>query len=114
MNRALVIKTYGDPEFAGAIVEGMTKRVIPLDDDELAAVKAELAEIKAAKAKQDARDGVRESADEKRWKLIKADMADEYTVKTPGRVKAALLIGWACLWVGLMGWVEYFRAWNRG
>lgn len=45
MSRALVVVTYGDREWsepmAGVIVEGMTRRVIPLDSEELAAAKAE-------------------------------------------------------------------------
>lgn len=113
MARAVVIKTYGDQQIAGAIVEGMTRRVIPLDGDELAAIKAELAAVKAAKARQDARDGVRDAGDEKRWALVKADMAHDYAVRTPGPVRAALLVGWAMLWSGVYGMAEALMRWNR-
>ena len=117
MSRALVVVTHGDREWsepmAGAIVEGMTRRVIPLDGEELAAVKAELAEIKEAKAKQDARDGVRDAADEKRWAAIKADMAQTYAMRTPGPVRGALLVAWAMLWEAVYGVAEALMRWNR-
>ena len=51
MNRAVVIKTVGDPQIAGAILDGMTQKVIPLDDGELAAVKAEYAKLQAKDAR---------------------------------------------------------------
>lgn len=117
MSRALVVVTHGDREWsepmAGAIVEGMTRRVIPLDGEELAAVKAELASVKAAKARQDARDGVRDAADEKRWAAIQADMAQTYAVRTPGPVRGALLVGWAMLWDSVYGMAEALMRWNR-
>jgi hypothetical protein len=117
MSRALVVVTHGDREWsepmAGAIVEGMSRRVIPLDGEELAAVKAELAEIKAAKARQDARDGVRDAGDEKRWAAIRADMAQTYRVRTPGPVRRALLVAWAMLWAAIYEGTEALMRWNR-
>jgi hypothetical protein len=117
MGRALVVVTHGDQEWsepmAGAIVEGMTRRVIPLDGEELAAVKAELAEIKAAKARQDARDGVRDAGDAKRWEVVKADMARTYAVRTPGPVRGALLVAWAMLWAMIYEGAEALLRWNR-
>lgn len=113
MTRAVVIKTYGDSEVAGAIVEGVTRRVIPLDGEELAAVKAELAQIKAAKAAQDARDGVRNAGDEKRWAAIREGMAVKYAVKPSGPVRTALLLGWALLWAGIYGTAEALMRWNE-
>lgn len=113
MTRAVVIKAYGDPRFAGAIVEGVTRRVIPLDSEELAAVKAELAAVKAAKARQDARDGVRKAGDDKRWALIKADLARDYAVKRPGPVREALLLGWAMIWSAIYQTAEELMRWNR-
>ena len=113
MTRAVVIRTYGDQQIAGAIVEGMTRRVIPLDGEELAMVKAELAAVKAAKARQDARDGVRDAGDEKRWAEIKGGMAQKYRVRTPGPVRGALLVGWAMLWASVYGMAEALMRWNR-
>lgn len=117
MSRALVVVTHGDREWsepmAGAIVEGMTRRVIPLDSGELEAVKAELEAIKAAKARQDARDGVRDAADDKRWQAIREDMARRYRVRAPGPVRGALLVAWAMLWGAVYGAAEALMEMNR-
>lgn len=117
MSRALVVVTHGDREWsepmAGAIVEGVTRRVIPLDSQELAAVKAELAAVKAEKRRQDARDGVRDAGDEKRWAAVKADLEHTYRVRRPGRVRGALLVGWAMIWAVIYGGAEALTTWDR-
>ena len=114
MTRAVVIKTYGDPEIAGAIVQAIDNRVIPLDSAELAAVKAELAAVKAAKRRQDARDGVRAAGDDKRWLAIQEDMARNYAVRQPGKVRGTLLGIWALMWMDLLEIYRYMARWNRG
>lgn len=113
MTRAVVIKAYGDQQIAGAIVEGMTRRVIPLDGEELAAIKAELAAVKAEKAQQDARDGVRDAGDAKRWEAVKAELAQTYAVRAPGPVRGALLVAWALLWAAIYEGAEALMRWNR-
>ena len=47
MTKAVVIKTYGDPVIAGAIVDGMTRQMIPLNVAELAIIRAEFDRLKA-------------------------------------------------------------------
>jgi hypothetical protein len=101
-----VIKTVGDPQIAGAILDGMTQKVIPLDDGELAAVKAEYARLQA-------KDGVRSYADEKRFESVSKALALKYSTPTHGRLYEAVLGGWALFWLTVRGWYEYFRAWNR-
>lgn len=107
MMRAVVIKTVGDPQIAGAILDGMTQKVIPLDDGELAAVKAEYARLQA-------KDAVRAYADEKRFESVSKAMAVKYFTPTHGQLYRAILGGWALLWLTVREWYEYFAAWNRG
>jgi hypothetical protein len=106
MNRAVVIKTVGDPQIAGAILDGMTQRVIPLDDGELAAVKAEYARLRA-------KDAVRAYGDEKRFESVSKALAVKYSTPTHGRLYGAILGVWALLWLSVREWYEYFSAWNR-
>lgn len=106
MTRAVVIKTVGDPQIAGAILDGMSKKVIPLDDGELAAVKAEYARLQA-------KDAVRSYADEKRFESVSKALAVKYSTPTHGRLYEAVLGVWALLWLSISEWCEYFRAWNR-
>lgn len=107
MTKAVVIKTYGDPEIAGAIMDGLTKRVIPLNEDELASVKAELAKLKG-------RSEIRAYGDEKRFEAACEDLARKYSTRPTGRLAGALmgLYGLACLWVATT--YERLAAWNRG
>lgn len=106
MTRAVVIKTVGDPQIAGAILDGMTKKIIPLDDGELAMVKAEYARLQA-------KDGVRSYADEKRFESVSKALAVKYSTPTHGRLYGAILGVWALLWLSINEWYEYFRVWNR-
>ena len=76
-------------------------------------VKAENEQLKAAKAKQDARDGVRAYGDGLRWPTVAGGMAIKYTVPRHGPVYNAILIAWASLWIVIFDWFHYFQAWNR-
>jgi hypothetical protein len=78
-----------------------------------AAVKAELAKLKEEKRRQDARDGVRDAGDEKRWAAVKADLEHTYRVRRPGRVRGALLVGWAMIWAAIYGGAEALTTWDR-
>ena len=106
MNRAIVIKTAGDPEIAGAIVDGITKKVIPLDADELATVKAECARLKA-------RDGVRRSKEDDEWPAIRDGMAVKFGCKTHGPVYNNILLAWAIMWLVIFECFRRLQAWNR-
>lgn len=87
-NRALVIKTYGNPEMCGAIVDGITREVIPLNDKELDSMKRDYMRMKA-------REGVRHTkAADKKWEETKRDLAIQYRVKRHGRIHNTLLIGY--------------------
>lgn len=103
MTRAVVIKTYGDQQIAGAIVEGMAQGARPNERE----VEAENRQLRA-------RDGVRREADAKRWKNTQRRLARKYTVMPVGRARGAILGAWACLWLGIVGWYEYLSTWNRG
>lgn len=104
--RAVVIKTAGDPRIAGAIVDGMTRRVIPMDDGELAKLKAECARLKL-------KSGLRAYGDDKRHKAACRMLARKYRVKPVGRVRGAILGVWALLWYGVDMGRRRLAAWNR-
>lgn len=86
--RALVIRTAGDPEIAGAIVDGMTRQVIPLNSAELDAMREELKKLRA-------REGTRQYRQRKDWSETCADLQRKYGVKQHGTVYQYMLIGWA-------------------
>lgn len=111
MNRAIVI--YGDREIGNAVADGMV-RALPLSNGEMEVVLAENKRLNAL-------NGVRSYGNIARYQEAIARLNARYIRKgmgmyTPqhGAVYGAILGVWACLWVSLMGWAEYFRAWNRG
>ena len=125
-NRALVIKTYGNvpmrEAIRGAILDSATREVIPLNNEELEAVKAEYASLKAEYDELEAREAVRQKADDERWLETKADLEARYTVKTHGKVYDTLLVvlavitllidaGFARLWAGIEGKSYTPRRW---
>lgn len=125
-NRALVIKTYGNvpmrEAIRGAILDSATREVIPLNNEELEAVKAEYNRLKADYDELEARDAVRQSADETRWLAKKAELDRKYTPRYHGKVYNALLLvyvilfllidtGFARLWAGIEGKSYTPRRW---
>ena len=104
--RAVVIKTAGNPEIAGAIVDGITQNVTPLNADELAVVKAEYAKLQAAY-------GVMKPRDDKYWKDKINALDTKYKPEPDGKVKEAITIAWATVWAFIQDWFAYFQRWNR-
>ena len=105
MNRAIVVKTYGDEQIAGAIVDGMS-RAPALNAAELETVRAENVRLKALT-------GVRSYGDSARLETACKALAVKYSTKPVGRLYGAVLGLWALLWWEVVQWVEYFKAWNR-
>ena len=93
--RAIVIRTVGNPEIAGAIVDAMKRQVIPLDNDELLAVRAELARLKSMNERLETRDGVRQNGDKRRWEATKHDLEEKYGTKPKSAVQDNLLVIYA-------------------
>lgn len=106
MKRAVMIKVYGDAEMGQAMAGAVAQRVIPLNTEEMEAVKAENKRLKAI-------NGVRAIADDKRWTETQAKLARTYAVKRPGAICSALLVAWAVLWLEIVDWYRYFSTWNR-
>lgn len=106
MNRALVIRTMGDADISGAIVEGMTRRVIPINDTELAMVKAEVAKLRAER-------DVRAYGATRRFERDRQAMAIKYSTRPVKPVTGAFLAVWGLLWLGIANAYSYFAAWNR-
>lgn len=94
MMQALVIKTYGDPEMCGAIVDGMTRNVVALDDGELAAVKAECDRLRA-------KEDIRAYGDGIRFETACKALAVKYQPEPHGRLYWAVMRVWAAVWLGL-------------
>ena len=78
------------------------ERVIPLSTDELAAVKAEIARLRAREKPVE---------DAVPWA---AALAVKYAVRPVGRVRGAILGAWGLLWDIIYGWYDFFAEWNRG
>lgn len=104
--RVVVIKTVGNADLGAPIADAMT-RVIPMENsEEVAAMRAENEQLKA-------RDGVRRDGDDKRWLETQARLAAAYGVRRHGHLYQRLLVGWAMLWVDILGWFRWFQRWNR-
>lgn len=106
MTKAVVIKTVGDEEIAGAIVDGMTKRIIRLNGDELAAMKAELARYKA-------RNGIRAYGDKKRLRTARREMARKYSIKPAKPIVGAILGVYGLICLGVAEAYAQLAEWNR-
>ena len=106
MTKAVVIKTVGDPEIAGAIIDGMTRRVIPLDDGEMAMLKAELVRLRD-------KNGIRAYGDQKRLRIARSEMARKYSTRPVKPIVGAFLglYGLACY--GVAKSYEFLAEWNR-
>lgn len=100
MNRAIVIKTSGDPDIAGAIADG-------INAVQLRAVQSEYNKLLA-------RDGVRSEGDRIRWERQRKRLARKYRVEPVGPVKGAILGVWALLWTGIYSAWDRLDTWNRG
>lgn len=87
--------------YAGGIIDSATRRVIPLDADELAAVKAEIARLRATQKPVE---------DDVPWA---AALAVKYKPVEYGRLYGAVLGAWGLLWDTIYGWYDFFAEWNR-
>lgn len=95
MTKAVVIKTHGDPAIAGAIVEGVTKRVVPANIVELNELRAERDRLISQRA-------LRNFGDDRHWQRTKRRLARKYGVKPHGKVYTTALgiYGLICYVVG--------------
>jgi len=106
MSRALVVSTYGDPELAGAIVDGMTRRVIKLDEGQLAAVKAELVRYKDMHE-------LRVYGDQRRLRNARRELARKYSIRHHGRVYDAIMGFYGLCVLGVATAAARLSEWNR-
>jgi len=106
MSRALVVTTYGDPDIGGALVDGVTRRVIRLDEGQLAAVKAELVRYKDMHE-------LRVYGDQRRLRNAKKELARKYSIKHHGRVYDTLMGFYGLCVLGAATAVKKLDAWNR-
>lgn len=104
MQRALVIRTAGDPAIAGAIVAGMDRA------SEYKALRDELVRLR----KVEARAGVRDYGDQKRWERTKRRLARKYYVRPMGRIEGAVLGAWAGLWMAIGQFFQAVQALAEG
>lgn len=92
MTRAIVIKTYGDGQIASAIADGMTRKIIPLNNEEYDHLRAELARLRA-------KNDIRAYGDEKRFQSASEALAVKYSTRQHGRVYEAVLGVWGLAWL---------------
>lgn len=83
VKRAVVIKTAGDPDIAGAIVEGMT-RSSWVNSRERAELSRLMAQINVRRFRRD-RD----------WWLVQAELAKRYSIRRKSAIGEYALIAWA-------------------
>lgn len=95
MNRAIVVKTYGDEQMAGAIVDGMS-RAPALNAAELETVRAENVRLKALT-------GVRSCGDSVRLETAYKALA----VKLLNQTRWAAVRGHSGLLGAIVGWLAW-------
>lgn len=99
MNRAIVIKTYGDKQMLAPVVDTLAAR-------ELQTVQNECKRLNAL-------NGVSAYGDSVRWQSVAGAMAVKYSTRRHGRLYGAILGLWGLLWLVVGEWVDYFQRWNR-
>lgn len=107
MSRALVIRMMGDTEMRNSIADGITTRVIPLDNGELETVKAECKKLKDENA-------LMTFGNDLRFAAACEELALKYAPKNHGPVYWGFLRIWALIWLGIDNAYRYLSAWNRG
>lgn len=88
--------------YAGGIIDSATRRVIPLDADELAAVKAEIARLRRAEKPVE---------DTVPWA---AALAVKYKPVEHGRLYTAIVTAWALVWMAVYECGAYLADWAGG
>ena len=111
MTRALVIKEYGDREISnaisGAIIDGVNERVIPLDNNEISALRAELARLRD-------KNGLRAYGDAKRLMRARGRMARKYSTRPVKPAIGAILGVYGLLCLLIAETYTQLAMWNRG
>lgn len=96
---ATVTVKCGDPNIAGAIVEGASAA-------QLRTIQEECDHLKAL-------NGVRCEGDTRRWERQKRRLARKYTIRRDGRVKGAILGVYGLIWLYIVATWRYLDEWNR-
>ncbi len=114
MRRAVVIRTMGDEELSGAIVNAMVK---PLESAELEAVKAELRRLKDENTQlrdENTKLGVRKVRDAAYFaeQLASLEM-DCPPARKSSKAAQLLLVAWALLTLTIREFYARLDAWNR-
>lgn len=102
MTRALVIKTYGDKQIAGAIADGVEKG---REESEARKWKRTAALVRVAV-------GNTKTAGDYAC-MVQKSRYEHQVVQNHGRLYEAILGAWALAWMSIFDWVHYFQNWNR-
>lgn len=100
MNRALVIKTYGDNDIASAIVDGIKAGTVKHDPDWGRVAALVRVAVGNTKTPED-------------YACMVVKSSYEHRTQKHGRMYAAILGAWALLWLSIVGWYDYLSAINR-
>lgn len=102
--KTIVIKTTGNSDLSNAIVDGMTKAIIPISNENYSDLNRYKAQL-----------GVRRIRDNQYWQN-KIDEAQELYGDNGKRskIKDFIMGAWALIWLEILGYVDYFRRINRG
>lgn len=107
MNKALVIRTFGDPDLCKQVADGWSQQVIPLDTEELDTVRAECEKLKSE-------NGLIRFGDGRRINAACEALDEKYALEYHGPIYWTLLRVWAMIWLGIDNAYRYLSAWNRG
>ena len=106
MTRAIVIRTVGDIPTGDAIIDGMRQTIIPVDDGEMEAIKAEFRKLKA-------KTELRAHGDRKRFEEARQELEDKYYTQPHGRLYNAILGVWGLVCFKVYEFYRKMQAWNR-
>lgn len=111
--RAVVIKTAGNPEIAGAIVDGISKNIVPLSADELEVVRREYERLEAEYKMLQAEYGVMKPRDSKYWQAQIDKLNAEDDSGNVKKLRNTLTLVWAIVWTMCDEWFHFLQDWNR-
>lgn len=106
MTKAVVVKCYGDAEYYKPIADGITCRVIPLDEGELEQVKKELELCRAKLA-------VRAYGDYRRTQRARRERMRIYKAEPMKGAHGAILAVWGALWLGVWAVKDRLKVMRR-
>jgi len=108
MRGTVMIRAAGNQKIAGAIIDGIKPTITPLTNRELAAVRAELARLRA-------REGTKKPREDREFRRFQAELNRKYRIKPHGELYGNALVAYAITSLTIVELIKRLRAlWMEG